>query len=314
MSNQRRSRSLSKDERQPIEERVRSLLKAAGVKGPPTPRDDIIACAKMVEAGEIDLDSFRESLLQRGLRRLLERVDAFALWKKVRGLFQYDDRVFYVDPTQHRHQQTHCTYHEVYHAIDPAHKENSDLIHLDTDHTLAPWAKKKMEMEANLGASLIRFQMDRLTRESRDLHPSMDSICYLAGRFDASIHATLRRYVEDQDDSCIMAVFNPEPGVTTAGEPYYLLRYYLCSPGYDGRFSIMWHDTLCPGGWLFNIVNNAQPNKPSYDEPSLVDYSGNAVPHIVHGFHNRYDILVFIHPKPKKTSKRQAIFHMTNVM
>lgn len=220
--------------------------------------------------------------------------------------------MFYVDPTQHRHQQTHNTYHEAYHAIDPAHKENSHLIHFDTDETLAPWAKKKMEREANLGASLIRFQVDRLKREGRDLSTSMQTICYLADRFDASIHATLRRYVEDQDDSCIMLVFNAEPKITTAGEPYYTLRYYLPSPGYEGRFNIMWSDIVDPTQWLFNIVNNAQPGKPSYDECTLTDCSGNIMPYVAQGFHNRYDILIFIYPKPKKTSKPQVIFRMAN--
>jgi len=200
VSYRRRVITLSEDERRPIEERVRLLLKAAEVKKPPTPREDIIACAKMVEAGEMALDDFRGSLLKAGLGRLITRFNLSELWNKVRGLFRYDDRVFYVDPRQHRHKQIQTTYHEAYHAIDPAHKKLSHLIHVDTEETLALWAKRKMEREANLGASLIRFQVDRLQRESRDLPTSMESICYLAERFDASIHGTLRHYVECGDN------------------------------------------------------------------------------------------------------------------
>jgi hypothetical protein len=291
---------------------VRLLLKAAEVQGPPTPRENIIACAKMVEAGEIDLDDFRESLLKRGLRRLVERFDMTELWKKVRGLLRYDNRVFYVDPTQHRHQRIHCTYHEVYHAIDPVHKETSDLIHLDTNETLAPWAKRKMEMEANLGSSLIRFQVDQLKQESRDFATSMETICHFAERFDASIHATLRRYVEDYDDSCIMLVFNETAEITSAGEPYYTLRYYLPSPKYEERFDHMWPEYVYPDERLFTVVNNAQPDKPSCEELALTDSSGNAVPCTAQGFHNHYDILVLIYPKPKKKPGTQVVFKTAN--
>jgi hypothetical protein len=287
---------------------VRLLLKAAAVREPPTPRENIIACAKMVESGEIDLESFRDSLLERGLRRLIERIDVAQLWKKVRGLFRYDDRIFYVDPTQHRHKQIQTTYHEAYHAIDPIHKEMSDLIHLDTDETLALWAKRKMEREANLGASLIRFQVDRLQRESRDLPTSMESICYLAGRFDASIHGTLRHYVECGDNACVMLVFNLEPKSTISGEPYYTLRYYLPSSDYESRFNVPWPHWISPGHWLFTVVNNVQPDMPSYEEFTITDLAGNVVPCIAQGFHNHYDILVFIYPKPKKTPKTQVIF------
>ena len=308
MSYRRKVLTLAPDERRPIEDRVRLLLKAAGVKEPPTPTENIIACAKMIESGEIDLDDFRESLLERGLRRLIEHVDIGQLWNKVRGFFRYDDRIFYVDPTQHRHKQIQTTYHEAYHAIDPMHKEMSDLIHLDTDETLAAWAKRKMEREANLGASLIRFQMGRLQRESRDLPMSMESICYLSERFDASIHGTLRHYVECGDRTCIMLVFKLKPKSTVAGEPYYTLRYYLPSPEYEARFEMIWSESVCPDDMLFTVVNSAQPNMPSYDEVTLTDSAGNPVSCIVQGFHNHYDILVFIYPKPKKTPDTRVIF------
>ncbi len=308
MSYRRKVLTLAPDERRPIEDRVRLLLKAAGVKEPPTPTENIIACAKMVESGEIDLDDFRESLLERGLRRLIERVDIRQLWNKVRGFFRYDDRIFYVDPTQHRHKQIQTTYHEAYHAIDPMHKEMSDLIHLDTDETLAAWAKRKMEREANLGASLIRFQVDQLQRESRDLSTSMESICYLAERFDASIHGTLRHYVECGDSACIMLVFNLEPKSTVSGEPYYTLRYCLPSLEYERRFNIMWPERVCPDDRLFTVVNNAQPDMPSCEEFTLTDSTGNVVPCIVQGFHNYYDILIFIYPKPSKRPRSQVVF------
>lgn len=308
MSYRRRVRTFSQDERRPIEDRVRSLLKAAAVKEPPTPREDIIVCAKMVASGEIDLDDFRESFLQRGLRRLIERVDLVQLWKKVRGLFRYDDRVFYVDPTQHRHKQIQATYHEAYHAIDPAHKEMSEIIHLDTEETLVPWAKVKMEREANLGASLIRFQVDRLQKESRELSTSMESICYLSERFDASIHGTLRHYVECGDSTCVMLVFNLEPKSTVAGEPYYTLRYYLPSSEYEKCFNSMWPDCIYPDQKPFIVINNAQPDNPSYDEFTLTDLAGNVVPCIAQGFHNHYDILVFIYPESKKKPKSRVVF------
>ena len=257
------------------------------------------------------LDEFRESMLQRGLRWLIEHGDVTALWKKVRGFFRYDDRVFYVDPTQHRHQQTHLTYHEAYHAIDPVHKENSYLIHVDTDETLAPWVKSKMEMEANLGASLIRFQGDRFRREGRDLPTSMETICYLADRFDASIHATLRRYVEDDHDTCIMLVFNAQPKITSLGEPFYTLRYYLPSVAFERQFNILWPDALHPDHWMFHIVNGAKPRKPSFEERDLRDSYGSVIPVVAQGFHNTYEILTFVYRRPKRTPKTRVIFEAT---
>jgi hypothetical protein len=301
---------LSRDEQRLIEERVRSLLKSAAVEEPPTPREAIIRCAKMVEGGEIDLDDFRESIIERGLRKLVEGLDFETVWRKVRGLFRYDDRVFYVDPNQHPHQQVHATFHEAYHAIDPAHKELSEIIHLDNDQTLAPWVKRKMEMEANLGASLIRFQLNRLQREARDFPVNMETIVYLAQRFDASIHSTLRRYVEDIDELCMMLVFDPEPRMTTSGEPYYILRYHLASTNFEERFNTNWPCFILPDHWIFKAINDALPNKPSLYEWFLTDFHDNDFACIAQCFHNRYHVLALIYPKRKTRSKASLLFRI----
>jgi hypothetical protein len=307
----RKVQTLIPEERRPIEERVKLLLKAAGVKGPPTPTQSIVDCAQMVHVGEIDLEDFRESLVQRGLRRLLNLADVSQLWRKVKGFFRYDDRVFYVDPTLHPHQKNHHTFHEAYHAIDPAHEIVSEVIHLDTAQTLSPWAKRKMEREANLGASLIRFQVDQLQKEACDLPNSWETVCYLAGKFESSIHGALRHYVEYHVDACVMLVFNPIADVTISGEPYYTLRYYLPSPRFESRFESSWPERLYPDDKLFSIVNSARPNQPSCDEIVLADLSGNRVVCVAQGFHNHYDILILVFPKPSTQPRKRLLFNIT---
>ena len=311
MSYRQKVQTLVPEERRPIEERVKLLLKAAGVKGPPTPIQSIVDCAQMVHVGDIDLEDFRESLMHRGLRRLLKLADVSQLWRKVKGFFRYDDRVFYVDPTLHTHQKVHHTFHEAYHAIDPAHEIASEVIHLDTVETLSPWAKRKMEREANLGASLIRFQVDQLQKEACDLPNTLETVCYFAGKFESSIHGALRHYVEYHKDACVMLVFDRTADVTGNGEPYYILRYYLPSSQFESRFESAWSERLYPDDKLFSIVNNALPNQPSADEIVLTDLSGNRVVCIAQGFHNRYDILILVFPKPTTQPRRRVVFKIT---
>jgi len=109
-----------------------------------------------------------------------------------------------------------------------------------------------------------------------------------------------------------MLVFNIEPKSTVAGEPYYTLRYYLPSFEYERCFNIVWPECVYPDHSLFTIVNNVQPDMPSYEEFTITDSTGNIVPCIAQGFHNHYDILVFIYPKAKKKPGTQIVFRTAN--
>src|SRR5216684_9016448 len=90
-----------------VTDEVRKLLRAAGVRGQiPTPKSQILACARLVEIGELDLSLYEESITERTVNLFYKAMN------KVRGFFDRKTKQLYVDPTLYDSKKTFVTYHE----------------------------------------------------------------------------------------------------------------------------------------------------------------------------------------------------------
>jgi Zn-dependent peptidase ImmA (M78 family) len=79
----------------------------------------------------------------------------------------------------------------------------------DDEMTLSPECEDVFEAEANYGAADIVFQCERFEKEARDYELSLESALHLRKKYDASCHATLRRFVERNHRPCLLMILTP---------------------------------------------------------------------------------------------------------
>lgn len=154
----------------------------------------------------------------RELRKLLRSAG-----RKIRGALDRHERVLHVSPSidlPAQRQFVRC--HEAMHDALPWQR---DLLVLgDTTRTLAPEIEFAFEREANQGAAELLFQLDLLTRVARDYPIDITTPVQLSAMFGASIHATFRRWVEDNTGPVCGLVLDPQPLTTS---PVAFRRYEL---------------------------------------------------------------------------------------
>lgn len=129
-------------------------------------------------------------------------------FSSVRGLLSPADRKIYLSADLAPRQEPWIIYHESGHAVIEVHRK---LLYLDTTHTLSPAAMAWMETEANEFAGDLLFFGDRLTTDARDLPFGIASALKLATHYEASIEATLRRYILTSSERCVCNAFQIIP-------------------------------------------------------------------------------------------------------
>jgi hypothetical protein len=189
---------------------ARTLLRrAAADERLPTPVDDIVDACGLAEADDYVFSEDRIRRAPRELRKLLRIAG-----RKIRGALDRRERVIHVSPSigvSSQRQFVRC--HETMHDALPWQR---DLLVLgDTNRTLAPDVEWLFEREANQGGAELLFQLDLLTRVARDYPTDITTPVALAELFGASIHATVRRWIEGNANPVCGLVLNPEPLSTT---------------------------------------------------------------------------------------------------
>lgn len=206
-----------------------TLLRKADVgERLPTPVDDLITAAGLLEQDDYVLSESKISEAPRQLRRLLRSAG-----RKIRGVLDRRERVLHVSPSVDvpaQRQFIRC--HETMHDVLPWQR---DLLVLgDTSKTLAPDIELRFEREANQGAAELLFQIDLLRRISQDYPTDISTPIELASMFGASIHSTFRRWIEDHSGSVCGIVLDPKPALQS---PLTFRRFELpASRGWTHRF------------------------------------------------------------------------------
>lgn len=212
------------------------VLIAADAKGRlPTPMEDLLAASKIVEEKD------PAGVVQRFLKSLNVQGRAIfqSSFQKLRGIADLRERAVYV-PSDTAPRKRFADGHELGHQILPWHNvlgNGGPRFYKDDDYSLSPRVSELFDIEANLFSSEIIFQGRDFTRRARDYQPSFDAAFLLADLHGASRQATLRRYVQEQDEVLALVSYLPSKyyvdarGLATLraprlfGSPTFIQRY-----------------------------------------------------------------------------------------
>jgi len=148
------------------------------------------------------------------------------LLKRLLGAVIYRESTVFVDLAQRGSRALWTKGHETTHFILPWHEASA--IHLDDNERLFGDSAEQLEIEANYGAAQLIFQGHRAMQEALDYRHGLAVPLMLAERTGASIHASIRYYVEHHPDPMALAT----TGRRRSGEhlPIYLLTHSASWP------------------------------------------------------------------------------------
>lgn len=281
-----------------ITKEVKRLLRAAGVNGVvPTPREAILECAKLVESGDLDLRAYEESFRTKTLGFLHKAAG------KVLGFLDFRRREVYVDPSIHPNRRNFVTFHEVTHQILDWQK----VIYTEDEHlTLVPECRNIFESEANYGAAEILFQCEKFQEMARDYNTCIASVLHLANCFEASAHATIRRFVERHHRPCVALVLKPTRLVHDDGIRSYVICYAIASNPFLTNFGMPFRNRFInPGDEICDTVNAGQSGT-----VLLRDLNGVEHEYVVEPFDSGYSVFAMIYRPAAKRASVTARFRM----
>jgi hypothetical protein len=277
-----------------VSSEVAKLLRAAGVKDQlPTPKSDILACARLVELGELDLAEYEATLANRALDLFHKAIS------RVLGLFDRRSEIIYVASDLADSRQVFVTYHEVTHKILRWQGIN---ITEEDESTLSSGCKDLFEAEANYGAADILFQGERFQSEARDYELSIASAQYLAGRYGASYHSGVRRFVERNHRPCLLLVLKPTCREYPDGAKSFFISYSIPSSSFIAEFGDPLNaEFINPHEELGKTLNDG-----GNGEMSLVDLKGFLRPCAVQSFSNGFRTFALIFPKESRFGRKSV--------
>jgi hypothetical protein len=277
---------------------VKRLLRAAGITDQlPTPKEQILACARLVERGELDLAEYESTLTNKTLRFFHRAVS------KVLGLLDRRSNIIYVDPGIHDARKLFVTYHEVIHKVL---RWQEITVTQDDKFTLSAECEDFFEAEANYGAADVLFQCERFENEARDYDLSVESALYLGSRYHSSCHAALRRFAERNHRPCLLMVLTPTSRECTDGRTSYYVVYTIPSLPFTGEFGEPLNlKFINPGHELGEILNTGDRG-----EIVLTDIKGYLRTCVVQAFSNGFKKFVLIYPNQARFSRK--IVHFRN--
>jgi hypothetical protein len=279
------------------------LLAAAGARGRlPTPVDDLVAAADLVEAEESALS---ESMLRRAPKHIRDAVAPFQF--KIRALLDRKAREIHVAPgIEHPAQRDFKRLHEVLHDILPSQRK---LAYADDHKTLSWMTNLRFEQAANQGAAELLFQRELFRQMAADYQVGVAAVVELAELFGASIHAAFRRYVETHRMSMAGVVLDPSP----------VRRLPLAYQRREAAHSQAWVQRFNPPrcwptvleGARFPFLAAADQTPTGATSPRLEvawpTLDGEPTRLLAESFSNSYRLLVLLWRPRRETLKRRRI-------
>jgi hypothetical protein len=231
------------------------------------------------------------------------------LWKRLLGAIMFKEKTIFVDFSQGEQRSNFTEAHETAHQIIPWHE---DAFLLDHEETLFKGVKDRLEAEAYYGGSLIIFQNHRFHERALDHKRSLETPIALAPDFRASMHATIRHYVEGHPDPVALIITgryrtNGSLPVWTATESDRFRAEFgpagaLLPAGglpYDER-----------GGPLAAIAEAAlqSPAELPRRAVRLRNLRRETRPFLIEGFYNQHCLFLMLSPRERiRTGKRVAV-------
>lgn len=275
-----------------IQKHVKQLLLAADIKEElPTPIDRLISCANLVEAGAIDLSQYKEHWISKGSNLLK------SAFKKIIGILDYRTNIIYTSPDIHPTKKIFLNCHEVTHKILPWH-ESLLNPHFDLYSSLDPTTASELEFEANIGASMFQFQIDRFDNDAKDYQLSLNSAIHLAKIYDTSLHSTFRQYVHGSKKPCALLVLKKMENTNT--ETFLKLWYSIQSNNFIKKFGrIDWEKIYYKNNPIYDSIFSNSLETIKTGTMNLCYSVGGKTTFSFEVFSNGYNYFVLVFPKQK---------------
>lgn len=266
----------------------------------PTPVDKILSYSELRLEKGIDLSNIDQSFLSKFSDKVSQKfIETLGL---VRGLIDRREKIIYLDLSQNFNRQNFVKLHEVGH--DALYWQREILEHLDDDTTLDSFTKEEFEAEANYFASSTLFQHDRFEHEMQKLELGIKSPMALAKVFGASIHATLRRYVEYSKNRCALLVLEKNP--IKDNLIFCLKRDYFQSPKFTETYGNL--DLPDTFGYTWSFTKDYAFKKRFHEGGTITLTTENGPTDFTyHFFNNSFNAFVFIFPKGEVNKTRTRI-------
>lgn len=267
---------------------ARMLLKHASIGDQlPTPVDDIVTCADLVVSQDITLSEEHVDFFTYSIGVLKSAL------AKVIGMVDLRENVIYLDSTMLPQKRTFVKLHETGHKVLPWQRQA--YLYLDDETTLAPDVHEQFEREANCFAADVLFQIDRFDHDAHDLPLAIKSPLALSKRYGASVHATIRRYVERSRHTCAVLIIERVPELGTK-EPLLRIKKVVQSTKFTRKFGGLQWPTHLSNDWPFTELLLRRYRFFEDGEIVLNDRDSNPTKCYFHIFDSSYTIFVFIFP------------------
>jgi hypothetical protein len=263
----------------------------------PTPVDRIVDFSELIVNKTVDISSVHEGYLKRAPAAL------FKALAKVRGLFDRTKQTIYLDLSQLPTRQNFVKLHETGHGVLPWQKKIHEILE-DDDDSLGTHTTEEFEMEANYFASVTLFQHDRFNDEIKKLNLGIDSAMHLAKLFGASIHATLRNYVENSSKRCALLVL--EKSSVSGEKNAFPRKNFIVSFRFSKTFGNIVFPEVFNLNWEFAKDFYYRKRGIISGEVSLITENGDEI-FKYQFFNNTYNGFVLLYPDGQKQSSKTKI-------
>jgi hypothetical protein len=224
------------------------------------------------------------------------------LKKPLRGALSCSDRIVGVDITleNDEHRARFTTMHEIGHYVLPNHQKG---LYICEQQDLSFEAMIEVEKQANAFAADLLFKGDRFTREANDSTIGAQSIKTLAVRYDASLEAAARRFVECNAHACSLTVFSRGADgdgtvIDTSRPGRWQHRYTVSSPEFRTRY---FHRMLgeVPADVVMKLVVPGRDFADSIDDEMTIPGAGGGEFRLhISFFTNHHSVFGLIQPAP----------------
>jgi Zn-dependent peptidase ImmA (M78 family) len=285
-----------------VRKEAERALRQAGTLGTlPTPIDEIMAVAKVVEVKE---DVLNPNFLERMRARAVAAGQAVKrAATKVLGLFHATEGLVFINQTLMLVKKRFVGLHEAGHGFLPWQRPMYALVE-DCQKALDGETAELFDREANVFASEVLFQLDTF-RDMAESEPfEIWTPVRLATQFRASNYASVRQYVSKSNRACAVLVLNM-PEINAEDGFQATLRRAVQS----ARFTVFfgrhaWRELYTPDDEFGALVPLGKRRGSGKRSIALIDRNGATHDCIAESFSTGHQVFILIHSVRTLTTTR----------
>jgi len=283
-------------------EAERALRQAGALGTLPTPIDEIMAVARVVEVKEDVLNNPGFLGKMRAKAAAAGQVVKRAA-SKVLGLFHATDGLIFISQTLMLVKKRFVGFHEAGHGFLPWQRPMYAIVE-DCEKALDGDTAELFDREANVFASEVLFQLDTFRDMAEGDKFEIWTPVKLAKQFHASNYAAVRQYVSKSHQVCAVLVLNMPEIVEGAGFRA-TLRRAVQSPRFTEVFgSYVWNELYTPDDEIGALVPLGRRRSSGKRQIALVDRNGDTHDCIAESFSTGHQIFILIHSVKTLTATR----------